>query len=66
MTRSTTHSAASPATRPDAKDIHPERAKLDEESRIDEDLEETFPASDATVNGGVTKIGRDGEEKGDA
>lgn len=47
------------------EDAHPKRANMDEESQIDEDLEETFPASDATVNGGTTKIGNDGKEKGD-
>lgn len=45
-------------------DPHPDRARLDQEHRLDEDLEETFPASDAPSLGGSTKIGNDGKEKG--
>lgn len=46
------------------KDPHPERAQHDEEERLDEDIEQTFPASDAPALGGVTKITGSGEEVG--
>lgn len=53
-----------PIQQPEPKDTNPERASLDDDSRLDKDLEETFPASDAPATGGITKIGTDGEEKG--
>ncbi|MGI4983618.1 MAG: hypothetical protein ACRYGL_09895 [Janthinobacterium lividum] len=53
-----------PTKQPEPKDTNPERASLDDDSRLDKDLEETFPASDAPATGGITKIGTDGEEKG--
>ncbi|SDV50279.1 hypothetical protein [Chitinasiproducens palmae] len=46
-------------------DPHPDRAKQDEEGKIDENVELTFPASDPTPAGSnVTKIGDNGEEVG--
>jgi len=45
-------------------DTDPDRSNLDQDARLDKELEETFPASDAPATGGVTKIGTDGKEKG--
>jgi len=53
------------ATKPTVHhDTNPDRTDLDQDARLDKELEETFPASDAATTGGVTKIGNDGEEKG--
>jgi len=53
------------ATKPPVhQDTDPDRTNLDQDARLDKELEETFPASDAATTGGVTKIGTDGEEKG--
>ena len=46
----------------DVQDHSPDREDLDEENRIDKDLQETFPASDPPATGGTTKIGNDGKE----
>jgi len=46
------------------KHENPDRDNLSTDHRLDKDLEETFPASDAPATGGVTKIGTDGEETG--
>ena len=46
----------------DVQDQSPDREDLDEEHRIDKDLQETFPASDPPATGGITKIGNDGAE----
>ena len=46
------------------KHENPDRDSLDADHRLDKDLEETFPASDAPTTGGVTKIGSDGKETG--
>lgn len=55
-------------TPPTSQDTDPKRAALDDDARLDKDLdkdlEETFPASDPPATSGITKIGTDGQEKG--
>lgn len=53
-----------PTPQPVKHDSNPDRAQLDQNGRLDKELEETFPASDAPSTGGSTKIGTDGKEKG--
>lgn len=63
--RNTTPSLRATSHTPDPhKHENPDRDRLDADHRLDKDLEETFPASDAPSTGGVTKIGSGGEEKG--
>lgn len=56
--------SAKSGTKPTEKPQNPDRDRLDADGRLDKDLEETFPASDAPATGGVTKIDRAGEETG--
>lgn len=51
-------------TTEDNKSPHPARAQKDVEERVDDDVENTFPASDAAATSGVTKISNDGQEIG--